>query len=244
MSVLASTSAPQSGHVAGSGSRTSIANRVRQPRHCPATVSRRSGDAAGRCAPSSRRALNAPPPFRVRRPSVTAAGAATRGDRRIQRPPVGRARRDEARLEPLMGPLGTLPRRPPSGSPASTGQSQRVVVPRRCRRRAAPPYNHRRSPIQRRAVDADQDLASGLSLRVVLDGQRSMAPGLARSRSRALRASRHRLERRIPDRRPPTCTNRPLFAQRLPPSPPSAPALDDSSSRGLVQRTGHAGAAR
>ena len=56
MSALASTSAPQSGHTAGSGSRTSIANCVRQPRHSPATVSRRSGNTAGRCAPSS------PPP--------------------------------------------------------------------------------------------------------------------------------------------------------------------------------------
>ena len=61
MSARESTSAPQSRHTAGSGSRTSTANWVIQPRHCPATVSRRSGDAAGRCAPS-RRALNSPPP--------------------------------------------------------------------------------------------------------------------------------------------------------------------------------------
>ena len=51
MSARASTSAPQSGHTAGSGSRTSMANCARQPRHSPATVSRRSGDAAGRCVP-------------------------------------------------------------------------------------------------------------------------------------------------------------------------------------------------
>ena len=62
MSARASTSAPQSGHTAGSGSCTSMANCVRQPRHSPATVSRRSGNTAGRCAPSNRRALNAPPP--------------------------------------------------------------------------------------------------------------------------------------------------------------------------------------
>ena len=61
MSARESTSAPQSGHTAGNGSRTSTANWVIQPRHSPATVSRRSGDAAGRCAPS-RRALNSPPP--------------------------------------------------------------------------------------------------------------------------------------------------------------------------------------
>ena len=35
MSARASTSAPQSGHTAGSGSRTSMANCVRQPRHSP-----------------------------------------------------------------------------------------------------------------------------------------------------------------------------------------------------------------
>ena len=40
--------APQSGHVAGSGSRTSTANCVWQPRHSPATVFRRSGNDAGR----------------------------------------------------------------------------------------------------------------------------------------------------------------------------------------------------
>ena len=61
MSVRASTSAPQSGHLAGSGNRTSMANCVRQPRQPPATVSRRSGNAAGRCAPSSRRELTSPP---------------------------------------------------------------------------------------------------------------------------------------------------------------------------------------
>ncbi len=61
MSARASTSSPQSGHFAGSGNRTSMANRVRQPRHCPDTVSRRCGDAAGRRAPSSRRELTSPP---------------------------------------------------------------------------------------------------------------------------------------------------------------------------------------
>ena len=53
MSARESTSSPQSGHVAGSGSRTSIANSVRQPKHSPATVSRRSGSTTGRCAPRS-----------------------------------------------------------------------------------------------------------------------------------------------------------------------------------------------
>ena len=61
MSARASTSAPQSGHVVGSGNRTSMANCVMQPRHSPATVSRCAG-AAGRCAPSSRRLLTSPPP--------------------------------------------------------------------------------------------------------------------------------------------------------------------------------------
>ena len=51
MSARARTSAPQSGHVAGSGNRTSTANCARQPRHAPATVSRRAGFTAGRCAP-------------------------------------------------------------------------------------------------------------------------------------------------------------------------------------------------
>lgn len=64
MSERARTSAPQSGHVVGNGSRTSTANCVWQPKHSPATVSRHSGDAAGRCAPSSsphRRARGRPP---------------------------------------------------------------------------------------------------------------------------------------------------------------------------------------
>ena len=52
MSVRASTSPPQSGHDGGSRTRTSTANCVRQPRHSPATTSRRSGHDAGRCAPS------------------------------------------------------------------------------------------------------------------------------------------------------------------------------------------------
>ena len=38
ISARASTCAPQSGHLAGNGSRTSMANCVRQPRHSPATV--------------------------------------------------------------------------------------------------------------------------------------------------------------------------------------------------------------
>ena len=62
MSTRASTSAPQSGHLAGNGSRTSMANCVRQPRHSPATVSRRAGFTAERCAPSSRLPLTSPPP--------------------------------------------------------------------------------------------------------------------------------------------------------------------------------------
>ena len=66
MSERARTSAPQSGHVAGSGSRTSTANCVRQS---AATVSRRSGDAVGRCAPSSLRLLTSPPPGARCRPS-------------------------------------------------------------------------------------------------------------------------------------------------------------------------------
>ena len=53
MSARASTSAPQSGHDAGSGRRTSTANCVRQPRHAPATISRRSGHDAARCAPAA-----------------------------------------------------------------------------------------------------------------------------------------------------------------------------------------------
>ena len=48
MSERARTSAPQSGHAVGSGNRTSTANCVRQPRHSPITVSRRSGNIAGR----------------------------------------------------------------------------------------------------------------------------------------------------------------------------------------------------
>lgn len=57
----ARTSAPQSGHTAGSGSRTSTANCVRHPRHAPATVCRRSGKTAGRCAPSKRNRVTSPP---------------------------------------------------------------------------------------------------------------------------------------------------------------------------------------
>ena len=69
MSARARTSAPQSGHVAGSGNRTSTANCARQPRHSPATVSRRAGFIAGRCAPSSRLPLISPPPRAQCRPS-------------------------------------------------------------------------------------------------------------------------------------------------------------------------------
>lgn len=57
----ARTSAPQSGHTAGSGSRTSTANCVRHPRHAAATVCRRSGNTAGRCAPSKRNRVTSPP---------------------------------------------------------------------------------------------------------------------------------------------------------------------------------------
>ena len=96
-------------------------------------------NAAGRCAPSSRRALNAPPPFRVRRPSVPAASAATRGDRRDPAPAVGLARRDEARLEPLMEPLGRCLVGYRQDRRHRLGQSRRVASARRSRRRAAPP---------------------------------------------------------------------------------------------------------
>ena len=80
MSALASTSAPQSGHVAGSGRRTSIANCILQPTHWPATVSRHAGDAAGRCSPSKRRALTAEPSGARprRRPPPARAGARRR----------------------------------------------------------------------------------------------------------------------------------------------------------------------
>ena len=71
----ARTSPPQSGHRAGSGSRASMANGVLQPRHMPATVSRRSGQTAGRCAPSSRRPLTPPPPGVRRLPSWPTAPA-------------------------------------------------------------------------------------------------------------------------------------------------------------------------
>ena len=47
-SPAATTSPPQSGHVAGDGSRTSTAKRVRHPEHRPGRVSRRSGCIAGR----------------------------------------------------------------------------------------------------------------------------------------------------------------------------------------------------
>ena len=47
-SPAATTSPPQSGHVAGDGSRTSTAKRVRHPEHRPGRVSRRLGCIAGR----------------------------------------------------------------------------------------------------------------------------------------------------------------------------------------------------
>ena len=77
----ASTSAPQSGHPAGS--RTSMANCVWQPRHSPATVSppfqrRPPADAP----PSKRRTFNAPPPSGARRcPSPPPPTRAIRGRR-------------------------------------------------------------------------------------------------------------------------------------------------------------------
>ena len=79
----ASTSAPQSGHTAGSDSRTSMANCVWQPRHSPATVSppfrrRPPADAP----PSRRRTFNAPPPSGARRcPSPPPPTRAIRGRR-------------------------------------------------------------------------------------------------------------------------------------------------------------------
>ena len=67
----ARTSAPQSGQTAGSGSRTSTANCARHPRHAPATVCRRSGKTAGRCAPSKRnRVTSSPHNERQYRPAV------------------------------------------------------------------------------------------------------------------------------------------------------------------------------
>ena len=63
---------PQSGHLAGSGSRTSMANCVMQPRHSPATVSRRSRRrrlqmrtqqrAAAHVSTARRTASSVPPP--------------------------------------------------------------------------------------------------------------------------------------------------------------------------------------
>ena len=99
MSERASTSAPQSGHVAGSGSRTSTANGVRQPRHSAGSVSRRSGDAAGRCAPSSRRLLTSPPPSARCGPSPPSRTSG--GHRRCPAP------RNPPRLEPGLGRCST-----------------------------------------------------------------------------------------------------------------------------------------
>ena len=67
MSARVSTSAPQSGHVAGSGSgsRTSTANCVIQPGHSPATVSRPPGRRANRPG-GSRRLLGRSVPFSSR----------------------------------------------------------------------------------------------------------------------------------------------------------------------------------
>ena len=59
---------PESGHLAGSGSRTSIANCVRQAGHSR-TVSGCSGNAAGSSASSTRRPLTSPPPGAPHRPS-------------------------------------------------------------------------------------------------------------------------------------------------------------------------------
>jgi hypothetical protein len=106
MSARASTSAPQSGHLAGNGSRTSTANGVLQPRHSAATVSLRWADAAGKCAPNSRRALICSPtgarssfPFYVssRKQRDIASG---------ERAAVRLERRQHASLEPPAAPLG------------------------------------------------------------------------------------------------------------------------------------------
>ena len=72
-----------------------MANCVRQPRHWPATVSRRSADAAGRCSPSSRRALTAPPPGA--RPRPFPAPARARARRRWHRVPSGPTRASSSR---------------------------------------------------------------------------------------------------------------------------------------------------
>ena len=72
-----------------------MANCILQPRHWPATVSRHSGDAAGRCSPSSRRALTAAPPGV--RPRPLPAPARDRARRRWRRVPSGATRSSSSR---------------------------------------------------------------------------------------------------------------------------------------------------
>ncbi len=148
-----STSAPRSGHTAGSGNRTSMANCVRQPRHSPATVSRRSGNTGGRCAPSNRRALNAPspPPSALPRPSPPPDCSQPRAS------PEFSARRSAS--------IGAMTSPPPAGSPAPAGPdpSHRSPTPVPSASGFAPPATtaspaaHRRPSPQPRPCAARPD---------------------------------------------------------------------------------------
>ena len=88
MAARASTSARSQDTSPAAAAARRWPNCVIQPRHSPATVSRRSGDAAGRCAPSSRRRLTSPPPGARRRPSPTRTSASGGRRRRRARPGV------------------------------------------------------------------------------------------------------------------------------------------------------------
>ena len=160
MSALASTSAPQSGHTAGSGSRTSTAHCVWQPRHSPPPVSRRFL----RCRRQMR-----PPATAVRSTLLLDQTHDTARPRRprlepaedvanVQRPVVSFDRRDHAPFELRVEPLGRrrVGHRQPD-SQRQLGRARPAVAPRRSRRRVVP-YRQRRPLVQRCAVDRDQDL--------------------------------------------------------------------------------------
>ena len=112
------------------------------------------------------------------------------------------------------------------------GRFQRVVAARRSRRRAPPHYHHRRPPISGAPSTVVRTSPSRLSLRMVFEGQRTMVPGLARSRPGA-RSRGHDIVQSGRFRTPAIADlhERPVISKRLPPSTPRVGTYRQSTTR-------------
>ena len=113
--------------------------RPRQPRHSPATVSRRSGNTAGRCAPSKRWPLTSPTAMCTTSSVPAANSSQPRNLAGIERPAVRLDRHDHPPLEPL---VVTLDRRLVGNrqhdDQRELDRPRTVVAPRRSRLRVIP----------------------------------------------------------------------------------------------------------